>query len=497
MVVYLAVVCVAAAMGLGWVGVNTATNNALIVSSFMVALAAVTGYIAARFITNYMFVPLEIIQQAVAHVAPDGASTPSPKLDRLRFGHEVVTTLVTQIYQYASQQDGQALAKHRKEVIQASNIVSHLPLPLFVFNKDQTVISASDIALGYCQVESSKLLGHPLYDSVNLEFASNHTLEAWIKTCQQSKATDTAYWQRVRLRLPDSTIRQCDMAAYYNRDNPSGTEFIVTMFDRTEQYNQDDQDVGFVALAVHELRTPLTMLRGYIEVFEEELDGKLNPELADYMQKMQVSAQQLATFFNNIMNVARVEQNQLTLKLTEGDWPAILEATVQELQLRARLQGKSVELRMAASIPSVAVDQVSVIEVINNLVENALKYSKDGGRIIIDAHVRKDGMVETTVQDFGIGIPTAVMPNLFEKFYRSHRSSAQVGGTGLGLYLSKAIVDAQGGEIWVKSREGEGSTFGFTLLPYSQLAEELKNANNEGIVRGAHGWIKNHSLYRN
>jgi two-component system, OmpR family, sensor histidine kinase VicK len=100
------------------------------------------------------------------------------------------------------------------------------------------------------------------------------------------------------------------------------------------------------------------------------------------------------------------------------------------------------------------------------------------------------------VQDFGVGIPSSVMPNLFSKFYRDHRNRAQIGGTGLGLYLSKAIISAHGGNIWVQSKEGEGSTFGFTLMPYERLAEELKNSDNNEIVRGAHGWIKNHSLYR-
>jgi signal transduction histidine kinase len=82
------------------------------------------------------------------------------------------------------------------------------------------------------------------------------------------------------------------------------------------------------------------------------------------------------------------------------------------------------------------------------------------------------------------------------KFYRDHRNRAQIGGTGLGLYLSKAIIDAHGGNLWVRSKEGQGSTFGFTLIPYSQLTEELRKTGNTEIVRSAHGWVKNHSLYR-
>ena len=474
------------------------THNPLAVAGITFVFGCVAAVFATMLMAKLAIHPLAVVRQAILHIAPgDQHSVNAPDVEKLSYGKELAHDMITQVYHFASQQDGKELAEHRQTVIQATNIVSHLPLPLFVFNKEQQVVNASDAGLQYCHIDSAQLFGKPLYDSIHMEFSSEHTLEVWIQDCLANKATDTAYWQRVRVRLPDEKeMRQCDLAGYYNKDNPSGTEFIVTMFDRTEQYTKDDQDVGFVAMAVHELRTPLTMLRGYIEVFDEELDGKLNPELTSYMEKMKVSAVQLATFFNNILNVARMEQNQLVLKLTEGNWVDIIKHANVELQERAHSQGKVLELIYADNLPTVAVDQVSILEVINNLVENALKYSKENGRIIVNAHLSKEGWVETTIQDFGLGIPASVLPNLFEKFYRSHRSSSMVSGTGLGLYLSKAIIEAHGGEIWVTSKEGEGSTFGFKIQPYSELAEELKNNNNDGIERGAHGWIKNHSIYR-
>ena len=131
----------------------------------------------------------------------------------------------------------------------------------------------------------------------------------------------------------------------------------------------------------------------------------------------------------------------------------------------------------------------------DELPDNAIKYSGDGQKIVVRSYLTKDGMIETTVQDSGVGIPENVIPNLFERFYRNHRTQSQVGGTGLGLYLSKAIVEAHGGHIWVQSKEGQGTTIGFTLQPYALVAGKLKS-DNGGIVRQAHGWIKNHSLYR-
>ena len=99
------------------------------------------------------------------------------------------------------------------------------------------------------------------------------------------------------------------------------------------------------------------------------------------------------------------------------------------------------------------------------------------------------------MQDFGIGIPATAMPDLFQKFYRSHKSSVQVSGTGLGLYLCKSVISAHDGNIWVRSKEGEGSVFTFTIQAFDQLKHEQTNGQ-DGIMRGAHGWIKNHSLNR-
>lgn len=462
------------------------------------AVAVVMGFLVTQFVTNSALEPLRTIWQAILHIDPDHQGTPAPDMNELKVGRELVTSLVLEVYQFASQQNSKELIEHRKQISQAANIVEHLPLPLFVFNKDMFVTNASQSALDYCVVDSAELFGKPIFDNLRLEFPSELTLDVWAASCQQNKVTDTAYWERVHVlsKEDNSLIKQCDIAAYYNRDNTSGTEFIVTLFDRTERYNSDDDSLGFVALAVHELRTPITLLRGYIEVFEDELSDKLDDELKSFMMKMDASAKRLSGFVSNILNVARVENNQLVLHLTEEQWPDVLKASVVDAELRAKVHGKTIEYTIAKNLPTVAVDRVSIYEVMNNLLENAIKYSDESKTIQVTTSLDKEGDVFTTIQDFGGGIPTSVLPNLFEKFARNHRTSSQVSGTGLGLYLSKSIVTAHGGQISASSKEGEGSTFGFTLQPYAKLSKEQKDGANKEITRSANGWIKNHSLYR-
>ncbi|MDZ7744193.1 MAG: ATP-binding protein [Candidatus Saccharibacteria bacterium] len=488
----------AAGIGGSWFLNEILGVNPLLAAAGGLGLVGITSIFVTQILTDYALRPLQFLRQAILHVSPEHSSAPAPNLETIKPGRELVTSLALEVYQMASQaQEGsQENSERLQNVTQSAQIVSHMPLPLFVFNKEQLVTNASAAGVEYCGVNSADMFGKPLYDSVDMEFPNEFTLEKWITDCQANKVTDTAYWERVRIRTKGdkAELRQCDMAAYYNRDNPSGTEFIVTLFDRTERYNVDDQSLSFVALAVHELRTPLTILRGYIEVLEDEL-GNSSEEMAGFMYKLQVSANQLTAFVNNILNVARVEDNQLVLSLSEEKWDEVLGHAVDDMKLKAQVHGKTLDCTIAPNLPTVAVDRVSIYEVINNLIDNAIKYSQGADKITIKSGLSKGGLIETTITDYGVGIPESVMPNLFEKFYRNHRTRAQIGGTGLGLYLSKAIISAHGGQIWAKSKEGEGSTFGFSLLPYAQL-DEQKKSGDKNIVRNAHGWIKNHSLYR-
>lgn len=374
-------------------------------------------------------------------------------------------------------------------------LVNALPVPVIVVNREEQITYANEAALKYIGKPSNEVVNHYFYDVYNLSFVSETTLEAWVKTCRDGAVVENEYWERVRLTVADSRRKQFDLAAHYRKDDTTGIELALVFFDRTMQYERDDHDLSFVSLAVHELRTPLTIMRGYIEVFADELSPQLNNEQATFMHNMTASAQQLSAFVSNILNVARIEENALFLRLKEENWQQTLLQACTDMQLRAQVHDKRLVIDIDQTIPTVAADKVSMFEVINNLIDNAIKYTHTTEDITVRSYV-KNGMVETTVTDKGVGIPESLLAHVFDKFYRAHGSKNSVGGTGLGLFLCKAIVDAHGGTIWVQSKEGEGSTFGFTLPIYADVADQISNDDNKEIIRGAHGWIKNHSLYR-
>jgi signal transduction histidine kinase len=426
-----------------------------------------------------------------------------PRLNQLRVGRELVTSLSREVYNSTSKLKNESSAINQSTmntltVSQPQPIIKYtldkLPLPVMAVTADKQIAyknTAFDAYFAVTELDNTKT---HMNDLCKLRFSDDDTFDNWLASVKERTVSATRSWNRVHLEVKD-TSKYADITVYFESQVSSGIETIFVFYDQTDSYKKDSQEVSFAAMAVHELRTPLTTMKGYIEVFEDEVGPALAPEYKDILHKFKASAGQLTTFVGNILNIAKIEEGQFALTMHEESWQEVLTQSLADIELRARVHGKTIELHIAEGLPKVGIDRSTMQEVVNNLVDNAIKYSKEGGKIIIDSHLTNEGLVETTVQDFGIGIPEAAMEELFQKFHRSYKSRVQVGGTGLGLYLCKAILDAHGGNIWVRSKEGEGSIFGFSLLPYEKIAVEGV-VQDSAIKRNAHGWIKNHSMVR-
>ena len=227
-----------------------------------------------------------------------GEAQPAPKVESLGAGQELVSNLVNHIYQMASVVDDIERTNAKKiQDIHTNFVANTLPLPFLVLDKSDTIVYVNEAAVSYFAVPLDELEGKNVYTALDLSFSDDQTLASWLKEARVSSVTSRSKWERVRIGLPgQKDTRQFDLAAHYNKANPMGYETMLVLFDHTEVYSQDDQAMSFVALSVHELRTPLTLLRGYIEVFDEELGPSLNGELKDFMKKMDAAAQQLAAF---------------------------------------------------------------------------------------------------------------------------------------------------------------------------------------------------------
>ncbi|MBW3568665.1 PAS domain-containing sensor histidine kinase [Candidatus Parcubacteria bacterium] len=465
----------------------------LAVAGILAAVWIVPGATIGAIVAKEVSRPLEALSQAILHVSPSPIPIPAPDFEKLTLAKELIETLSRQVYDYASKSGGLEPASRSAAEIN----IQQLPVGVLGVDTDGNIIFANQKAREYANA-SIEIIGKNLYSLFDILFRGQ-TLQDWLRECENNAVTAQKVWRGIRFNPYGEHIQYFDMAVHFSKSSVAGqSQAIIALFDQNEVYGAEEKGLSFIALAVHELRTPLTILRGYIEVFEDEVkDGSLRPELAEDVKKMQVSSENLTAFVNNILNVAKIEENQLTLKLHQENWPETLSKIIENLRLRGEVHGKKIELNVEANLPPVGVDTISIAEVITNLVDNAIKYSPPDKTLIkVSSHLTKDGLVETVVQDFGVGVPTQVMPHLFEKFSRNYRNKNNIIGSGLGLYLSKALVNAHGGNIWVRSQEGQGSEFGFTIIPFAQLSEEEKNGVNKEITRSAHGWIKNHSLSR-
>jgi signal transduction histidine kinase len=211
----------------------------------------------------------------------------------------------------------------------------------------------------------------------------------------------------------------------------------------------------FVALISHDLRTPLTSILGYLEL---TLEDDLPERQRGYLEIVDRNAQRLLRLVSDLLFVARLEAGQLELHETELDLAAVAQQSVLEAEPRAAAGGITITCE-TEPVPGVAADRGRIFQLFDNLVSNAIKFTPQGGSVRVSV-APSNGAVRLEVADTGIGIPEGEQRRLFERFFRaSTAAERQIQGTGLGLYIARAIVEAHGGEISFESEPGRGTAF--------------------------------------
>lgn len=240
---------------------------------------------------------------------------------------------------------------------------------------------------------------------------------------------------------------------------------IVNGFDKLLQANKMKNE--FIRIASHQLRTPLASLRWSLDLLTQGTVGKPTAEQVEYLQIIKESNQRMIKLVNDLLDVTKIEMGSLTIELKPVDLKSVIEKVVEELKVLARANNIAVDVDIDADLPMVLSDQDKIKMVITNLLDNAIKYTKGPGKISIGAG-RDDSFVKVFVKDTGVGIPKEQQPFIFQKFFRSDNvMKHQTVGSGLGLFIVKAIVDSNKGQIWFESGENKGTTF-FFKIPISK-----------------------------
>ncbi len=218
----------------------------------------------------------------------------------------------------------------------------------------------------------------------------------------------------------------------------------------------------FISTVSHELRTPLTSIKASMALL---LDGNagLDEETAELVQVSKRNADRLVRLVNDILDVSKIEAGRLQLDLQEHEVAPLCAEAVTGIDGFAQKVGVAVRSRLDPGLPRVRADWDRVVQVLTNLLSNALKFSPRGSEVDLVVSPRQGGGVVFGVRDRGPGIPADFREKLFTKFAQSDRAKREQEGTGLGLAICRALVLAHGGEIWVDSEPGQGASFFFTL----------------------------------
>jgi two-component system phosphate regulon sensor histidine kinase PhoR len=231
----------------------------------------------------------------------------------------------------------------------------------------------------------------------------------------------------------------------------------ITRLKELEKVRQD-----FVANVSHELRTPLTTIKGYAETL---LEGALKEEVAfRFVQVIKRHTDRLTKIVEDLLMLSKIESKEFQLKIEVISLRDLIDDVIDFVREAAERKKISISRNEILSFLIMEADRNYLEQVLTNLLDNAIKYTPEGGKVTISAIEKDQREIQFSIQDNGIGIPTEDLPRIFERFYRVDKGRSQeLGGTGLGLSIVKHLVQAHGGRVWVNSQLEKGSTFYFTL----------------------------------
>jgi len=308
-------------------------------------------------------------------------------------------------------------------------------------------------------------LSTDVLDRMPLEIIRNAELEGAIRKAIQ-------YGENVALELDLNKSREKTIEVSVVSIHPSSTRTeedsegfrgAVAVFHditRLKQLEKIRQD--FVANVSHELRTPLTTIKGYAETL---LDGALKEDLASqFVQVIKRHTDRLTKIVEDLLMLSKIETKEFQLKMEMISLPNLIDDIIDFLKEPAEKKKISLSRHEIHSSLAIRADRSYLEQVLINLLDNAIKYTPEGGRVIVSVVEKDSKDIQFSIEDNGIGIPNEDLSRIFERFYRVDKGrSKELGGTGLGLSIVKHLVQAHGGRVWVDSQLGKGSTFYFTL----------------------------------
>ncbi len=234
---------------------------------------------------------------------------------------------------------------------------------------------------------------------------------------------------------------------------------VLLLHDITDLVHLDELKSDFISIVSHELKTPLTSIRGFVRLINAERVGPVTEKQRHYLDIVESQTESLTQLVNDLLDLSKIESGGMEVRLGAINLHDLLEGVVLHMHSLAADKNIAINTQLPEDLPLVDGDPERLNQVFFNLIGNSLKFTDPGGSIDIAASAA-DGFCLLRISDTGIGIPAQDLERIFDKFYQVESSlTRQRGGTGLGLAISKQLINAHGGDIWARSKVGEGTTF--------------------------------------
>ena len=368
------------------------------------------------------------------------------------FGHEIQVEshdeigVLTNAFNAMSRQLQSTLQEVESERTKLSTLFLHLTAGVVAFNQSGEVIHSNPAA--------EEMLGQaiPVGGAVTYGdlFQDMVPLETVLTTDRDCLEIETVWGERILLLL----------LAPFNREKQVGV--LVVVHDVTQQVKNETMRKEFVANVSHELRTPITNIRSYAETLAENPD--LPPDTtASFLGVILSESDRMTHIVQDLLTLSRFDSGHSELNLTTFPFAGLLEESCQAMRIEAQRRGHTLRLEGTGGLPAIRADRERISQVVMNVLSNAIKYTPDGGRIVLTAGCTTD-RVWLEVADNGIGIPPEDRDRIFERFYRVDKArSRESGGTGLGLSIAQEIVRQHQGSLTLVDRPGPGTTLRLEL----------------------------------
>ena len=346
------------------------------------------------------------------------------------------------------------------EVIRLNSILSYMTDGVLATNRRGQIIMINDMAKKQLGIVKDEALNQNILELLHIE--DEYELRDLITQSPELMIdSQDVYGEYISLRVRFALIR---------RESGFISGLVAVLHDTTEQEKEERERRLFVSNVSHELRTPLTSVKSYLEALDE---GALSEPVApDFIKVSLDETNRMMRMVTDLLHLSRIDNATSHLDVELINFTAFITFILNRFdKIRAQDQEKKYELVRDYPINSVwiEIDTDKMTQVIDNILNNAIKYSPDGGKITVSMKTTDDQMI-LSISDQGLGIPKQDLPKIFDRFYRVDRARSRAqGGTGLGLAIAKEIIKQHNGFIWAKSEYGKGSTFTI-VLPYEKDA---------------------------